>query len=191
MFVCSMCVLLLILGSWVIASTSYGNSDAYLKSWEHRRIVWRNRSYYNLRASWKMREIHQAHLQYVHRPVSMRANAMFSRFLKEQIIIQAAANISFSRREELKEYADKYKPSIQFKDGEPYFPCDFYFDHDTNIGDNKDSYPKGLNEKFNKLRYFVHIQENAWDKSISETAIAIEYWYYYVADTAEGAVSGA
>jgi len=92
----------------------------------------------------------------------------------------AEFTISSSRLTQLKEYADLYKPTLWYTENEIYYPCDFYFDENMDIDDNVENYPSTLEEKFWHLRYFVHIQEYAWDNDISEPAIAIEYWYYYV-----------
>ncbi|RLI32880.1 hypothetical protein DRO56_02815 [Candidatus Bathyarchaeota archaeon] len=98
----------------------------------------------------------------------------------------AEFTISSSRLTELKVYVEKYEPSLQYTNEENYFPCDFYFDKNMDVNDNKDNYPSNWPEDWEEqreyLRYFVHVQEYAWDDDIAEPAIAIEYWYYYVAD---------
>jgi len=96
----------------------------------------------------------------------------------------AEFTISSSRLTQLKTYTQTYKPTLQYKSGEEFFPCDFYFDGDRDERNNVENYDKLVySEKMDNLRYFVHVQEYAWDNDITEPAIAIEYWYYYVKDT--------
>ena len=80
---------------------------------------------------------------------------------------------------------DQYKPSLQYMYDEQYFPVDFYFDHDLNEENNKQNYQNHVGN-WDTYVVFAHAKDNVWlyiQGVYYGPFIAIEYWYYYVADT--------
>lgn len=74
-----------------------------------------------------------------------------------------------------------YKPSIQFEKGTDYFPVDFYFDHDTDITNNRENYDDGMGD-YNLYLVYAHAEEY-YDSIWHVTYIIVEYWYYYASET--------
>lgn len=80
---------------------------------------------------------------------------------------------------------DQYKPSLQFINTESYYPVDFYFDHNIYISDNKQNYQNHVGA-WDTYVVFAHAKDDVWlyyQGYYYGPLIAIEYWYYYVADT--------
>jgi len=99
----------------------------------------------------------------------------------------AIFTINSTRIQQLKTLAQTYKPTLQFEAGMIYFPCNFYYDYDANVNNNKDNYPTNEGYKLQLIRVFIHIEEYAFsDEDGVGPAIAIEYWFYYVYNTWSG-----
>jgi len=93
----------------------------------------------------------------------------------------AMFTVDSTRLQQLKTLAETYKPTLQFEAGMIYFPCDFYYDNDTNVDNNRDNYPGNTESKLQLIRVFMHIEEYSFsDQDGVGPAIAIEYWFYYV-----------
>jgi hypothetical protein len=77
----------------------------------------------------------------------------------------------------------KYAPKISFSDGEPYFPCDLFF-NGSDIVNNKEEYERRSdNEKEDLITCYYHIVE-------STKYVAYQYWYYYVYNEYSGGWTG-
>ena len=79
---------------------------------------------------------------------------------------------------------NQYKPTLQFLNTESYYPVDFYFDHNVDISDNKQNYQNHVGD-WDTYVVFAHAKDNVWKAGPGGTIgpfIAIEYWFYYVAD---------
>jgi len=70
----------------------------------------------------------------------------------------------------------RYFPIFYFTKDEKYFPVSFYFDGDADIGNNEEHYKTYDRSNPNKHAYLTTYYE--------EGVFSIEYWFYYVRDTA-------
>ena len=86
---------------------------------------------------------------------------------------------------------DQYKPSLRFMHDEQYFPVDFYFDGNMNIDDNRQHYEEQIGT-WDTYVVFAHAKDNVYIYTPDPIGpfIAIEYWYYYVADSDQGIYPG-
>jgi len=100
---------------------------------------------------------------------------------------RAEYTINASRVEHLNSLARDREPLLKYYWDEPYFPCDFYFDKDMIIGNNKFDYDmRGIRLWYDDYpRVFIHIEEWTFHDTQplnEKPMIAIEYWYYYAYD---------
>jgi hypothetical protein len=70
----------------------------------------------------------------------------------------------------------RYFPIFYFTKDEKYFPVSFYFDGDADIGNNEEHYKTYDRSNPNKHAYLTTYYE--------EGVFSVEYWLYYVRDTA-------
>jgi len=87
----------------------------------------------------------------------------------------------------LQDLAEKHKPFFQHEVGETWFACDFYYDRDTDIGNNPANWgQREQNPEWDpEPRVFIHIEEYVFHDTMpwqEKPMIAIEYWYYYAYD---------
>lgn len=97
----------------------------------------------------------------------------------------ATYTIDSTRIQQLKTLAQTYEPILMYYDDEPYYPCDFYFDKDMDISNNKENYDnRELHPEYDvRYRVFIHVEEYVFHDDLGMgPMIAIEYWYYYVND---------
>jgi len=100
---------------------------------------------------------------------------------------RAEYTIDAERAEHLRALAQSWEPLLVYHPSEQYFPCDFYFDKDMDIRNNKDNYDNRGSRLWydDSYRVFTHIEEWTFHDTLGlneKPMIAIEYWYYYARD---------
>ena len=97
----------------------------------------------------------------------------------------AIFTIDSARIQYFKSLTQTYEPILMYYDDEPYYPCDFYFDKDMDISNNKENYDnRELHPEYDvRYRVFIHVEEYVFHDDLDiGPMIAIEYWYYYAYD---------